>query len=284
MIQLADILRACRLCPRKCGSNRCDNETGYCQTGKDAVVYSFDAHFGEEPELVGSRGSGTIFFSHCSLLCSFCQNYEISHLGHGRTVSDNQLAGIMLEIQRMGCHNINLVTPTHVVPQIIGALEIARRKGMRLPIVYNSSGYERVSTLKMLKGLVDIYMPDFKFWHPEIAEKTCGAPDYPEVARQAILEMHRQVGPLQTNSAGVAQQGLLIRHLVLPGNLAGTGEISEFIVENISPDAYVNIMPQYRPCGRARQTKGLERRLTAQAFVEAIKTARDKGLTRFKRF
>lgn len=279
----ADILKACSLCPRKCGSNRLENETGYCKTGKNAVICSFHPHFGEEPELVGTYGSGTIFFSYCNLLCNFCQNFEISHLGEGRDVTEKELAGIMLELQQMGCHNINLVTPTHVVPQIITALEIAHKNGLTVPIVYNSGGYDRVSTLKFMEGLIDIYMPDFKFWSSEVAEKTCNAPDYPEVARKAIMEMHRQVGNLQTNPAGIAQKGLLIRHLVLPENLAGTGEISEFISKNISPDTYVNIMPQYRPCGLAHQIEGLDRRLTAKEYLDAIKIAGDQGLTRIHR-
>jgi putative pyruvate formate lyase activating enzyme len=279
----ADILKACSLCPRKCGSNRLENETGYCKTGKNAVICSFHPHFGEEPELVGTYGSGTIFFSYCNLLCNFCQNFEISHLGEGRDVTEKELAGIMLELQQMGCHNINLVTPTHVVPQIIAALEIAHKNGLTVPIVYNSGGYDRVSTLKFMEGLIDIYMPDFKFWSSEVAEKTCNAPDYPEVARKAIMEMHRQVGNLQTNPAGIAQKGLLIRHLVLPENLAGTGEISEFISKNISPDTYVNIMPQYRPCGLAHQIEGLDRRLTAKEYLDAIKIAGDQGLTRIHR-
>ena len=175
-----NLLKACTLCPRKCGSNRLENETGLCKTGKNAVICSFHPHFGEEPELVGTYGSGTIFFSYCNLLCNFCQNFEISHLGEGRDVTEKELAGVMLELQRMGCHNINLVTPTHVVPQVIAALEIAHKNGLTVPIVYNSSGYDRVSTLKFLEGLIDIYMPDFKFWSSEVAEKTCNAPDYPE--------------------------------------------------------------------------------------------------------
>lgn len=283
MKTLVDKLQACTICPRKCSVNRLENELGHCKTGRQAIVCSFHPHFGEEPELVGSHGSGTIFFSYCSLLCNFCQNFEISHLGDGRPVSDTELADMMLELQQMGCHNINLVTPTHVVPQITAALQIAREKGLRLPLVYNSSGYDRVSTLKLLDGLVDIYMPDFKFWSADIAAKTCNAPDYPKVARKAITEMYRQVGTLQTNSAGIASRGLLIRHLVLPEDLAGTREIARFIARELSPDTYVNIMPQYRPCGLAHLTKGLDRRLTANEYLAAIKIARDRGLTRISR-
>ncbi len=284
MSKKVDILKACRICPRKCGVNRLENETGHCKTGRRAIIYSFHPHFGEEPELVGSHGSGTIFFTYCNLLCNFCQNFEISHLGSGRSVTDEELAGVMLELQAMGCHNINLVTPTHVVPQIIVALDIARKKGLTIPIVYNSSGYDRVSTLKLLEGLVDIYMPDFKFWSADIAEKTCRAPDYPDVARKAIGEMYRQVGSLQTNPAGIARRGLLIRHLVLPENLAGTRKVSEFIVNNISPDTYVNIMPQYQPYGRAYQTEGLNRKITVKEYLTAKKNAHDQGLTRPNRF
>ena len=284
MNKAVDILNACTLCPRKCGVNRLENEIGHCKTGRQAVVCSFHPHFGEEPELVGNHGSGTIFFSYCSLLCNFCQNFEISHLGHGHRVTEHELAGIMLELQSMGCHNINLVSPTHVVPQIFAALDIAREKGLRVPIVYNSSGYDRVGTLERLEGRVDIYMPDFKFWSAEVAALTLYAPDYPEVARRAIAEMYRQVGPFQTNPAGIARKGLLIRHLVLPDNLAGTREISEYIVNYISPDTYVNIMPQYRPCGLAYKTKGINRKLTAKEYVAAIKIARKQGLTRINRF
>ncbi len=284
MKKQVDNLRACTLCPRKCGVNRLENEIGHCKTGRQAVVCSFHPHFGEEPELVGNHGSGTIFFSHCNLLCNFCQNFDISHLGDGRSVTDEELAGIMLKLQRMGCHNINLVTPTHVVPQIFTALDIARNKGLTVPIVYNSSGYDRVSTLKRLEGRVDIYLPDFKFWSTKVAELTCNASDYPDVARKAIAEMHRQVGPFQTNPAGIARQGLLIRHLVLPENLAGTREIAEYIVNNISPDTYVNIMPQYRPCGLAHQTAGFNRRLKATEYLAAIKIAQNQGLSRVHRY
>lgn len=280
MSKPVDTLKACEICPRRCGVNRLSGERGRCNTGRRAVVCSFHPHFGEEPELVGTHGSGTIFFSFCNLLCNFCQNFDISHRGEGRTVTDAQLAGFMLELQRMGCHNINLVTPTHVVPQIVAALEIAREKGLTVPIVYNSSGYDRVSTLKQLAGIIDIYMPDFKFWSPEVAARTCEAPDYPEVARRAIVEMHRQVGSLCTNRSGIARRGLLIRHLVLPENLAGTREIAKFIVEEVSPDTYVNIMPQYRPCGMAHKTAGLDRRLKAREYLAAVKTARAQGLTR----
>jgi len=280
MAQQVDILKACKICPRKCGVNRLSGERGHCKTGRQAMVCRFHPHFGEEPELVGTHGSGTIFFSFCNLLCSFCQNFEISHLGEGHAVTDAQLAGFMLELQRMGCHNINLVTPTHVAPQIVAALEIAREKGLAVPIVYNSSGYDRVSTLKRLAGVVDIYMPDFKFWSPETADRTCQAPDYPDVACKAILEMHRQVGLLRTDRAGIATRGLLIRHLVLPENLAGTREISQFIAEKISPDTRVNIMPQYRPCGMAHKTPGFGRRLKVTEYLAAVKTARGQGLTR----
>ena len=283
MTQPLDLLKTCTICPRKCGINRLDDHRGHCKTGRRAVVSSYHPHFGEEPELVGRHGSGTIFFAHCSLLCNFCQNFDISHRGKGRTVDEAELAGFMLELQDMGCHNINLVTPTHVVPQIITALEIAREKGLRVPLVYNSSGYDRVSTLKRLEGLVDIYMPDFKFWSARVAEETCQAPDYPAVAGRAITEMYRQVGTLQTNPAGIARRGLLIRHLVLPDNLAGTREISAFIAKHISPDTYVNIMPQFRPCGLASRTRGLDRRLTAQEYLAAVKMARDQGLTRLSR-
>ena len=273
-------LKNCTLCPRRCGVNRLEGEKGVCNTGRRAWVASFDAHFGEERPLVGKYGSGTIFFSHCNLLCNFCQNYDISHHGAGRPVSDKELAQMMLSLQRQGCHNINLVTPSHVVPQIIAALEIARKKGLNLPIVYNTSGYDRVRTLQLLDGIADIYMPDFKFWDPEIADQTCDASDYPETARRAIKEMYRQVGDLTLNADGIAVRGILLRHLVLPDGLAGTREIMNFIVREVSHDTYVNIMPQYRPCGRAAEIKALARPITRQEFESALQDAKEVGIHR----
>ena len=277
------ILAACVLCPRKCLADRIAGETGICKTGDRAVVASIHAHFGEEAPLVGSNGSGTIFITHCNLMCDFCQNYDISHEGCGRQVSDEELAFMMLSLQNQGCHNINLVTPTHVVPQILSALEIAIDNGLKIPIVYNSGGYDDVNTLKLLDGVIDIYMPDFKFWDNAIGDTTCHAPDYPEVARQAVAEMHRQVGDLIIDETGIAQRGLLIRHLVLPENFAGTRKIMKFIHDAVSPNTYVNIMAQYRPCGNAHKTPGLNRAITAEEYKQALQMANKEGIMRLDR-
>ncbi len=277
------LLKHCVLCPRQCHANRQSGETGLCRTGKWAVVSSFNPHFGEEAPLVGRHGSGTIFFTHCNLLCNFCQNYDISHEGWGTEVSDEELAAMMMALQDQGCHNINFVTPTHVVPQILSALKIAVENGLRVPLVYNSSGYDSVSTLQLLEGIVDIYMPDFKFWDSAVAESTCNAPDYPQIAQQAVKEMHRQVGDLVTDPFGIAQRGLLVRHLVLPKNLAGTREVMRFLYASISPNTYVNIMSQYRPCGRAHETPGLFRPVTLEEFRDALQTAQEEGIRRLDR-
>jgi putative pyruvate formate lyase activating enzyme len=276
-------MAACRLCPRQCGVDRLSGETGFCNTGRQAVVSSFNAHFGEEAPLVGRSGSGTIFFTHCNLLCNFCQNFDISHRGAGKTVSARDLADIMLSLQKKGCHNINFVTPSHVVPQILEAVERAAEDGLTIPLVYNSGGYDRIRTLKRLQGVFDIYMPDFKFWSPSVADETCQAPDYPEVARNAVAEMHRQVGDLVLDEDGIATRGLLVRHLVMPNGLGGTPEIMGFIAERISTNTYVNVMAQYRPFGRAPETRGLERALTPEEFEMALQAARKAGLTRIDR-
>lgn len=277
------MLKDCRICPRRCRVDRSSGKTGVCKTGKYSLVSSYAPHFGEEIPLVGKNGSGTIFFTHCNLQCIFCQNFDISHLGDGRAVSDETLARIMLELQAMGCHNINLVSPSHVVPQILTALESAVREGLNIPLVYNSGGYDRIETLALLEDVVDIYMPDFKIWDPDVAEKACGAADYPEIARKALLEMHRQVGDLEFNSEGVAVKGLLIRHLVLPGGLAGTRPIMTFIAERISRDSYVNVMSQYRPCGRAHEIEELAEPLSVSEFKAAVEIAVEAGLRRLDR-
>lgn len=279
--QALEALTHCTLCPRRCEVNRAASETGVCNTGRQAVVASYGAHFGEEAPLVGKKGSGTIFFTHCNLRCNFCQNYEISHLGEGREVDDEALAAIMLELQRAGCHNINFVTPSHVVPQILAAVHLAAQRGLRLPLVYNSSGYDRVGTLRLLQGIVDIYMPDFKFWEATVARDTCDAPDYPEVARRAVIEMHRQVGDLQLDrNIGLAVKGLLVRHLVLPGGLAGTAGIMAFLAQTLSRRTYVNVMSQYRPCGRAAEVPGLAVALSPVEYDQAVQAAKAAGLTR----
>jgi putative pyruvate formate lyase activating enzyme len=274
------LLSSCRICPRKCLVDRLSGETGVCRTARSALVSSYNPHFGEEAPLTGTQGSGTIFFTHCNLMCLFCQNFDISHEGHGQEVSDTELAAIMLALQHQGCHNINFVTPSHVVPQILSALEIAIQEGLSVPLVYNSGGYDLPSTLKLLEGVFDIYMPDFKFWDPEIAESACQSRDYPEIARCALQEMHRQVGDLTLDENGIAQKGLLIRHLVLPGGLAGTREIMRFIAQEISAHSYVNIMSQYRPCGRASEVNGLNAFLEPAEFQTALQQAREEGITR----
>lgn len=277
------ILSSCVLCPRKCKVDRLSGQTGICKTGKKAYVSSYNPHFGEEAPLVGTNGSGTIFFTHCNLLCIFCQNYDISHEGRGEEVSDEDLAGMMLFLQNAGCHNINFVTPSHVVPQILSAVEIAVRGGLSIPLIYNTSGYDSIETLKLLEGVFDIYMPDFKFWNPEIAWIVSKAKDYPEVARKALIEMHRQVGDLVIDKSGIARRGLLIRHLVLPAGFAGTREIMRFIARNLSRDSYVNIMPQYRPYGRASEVKELAAPITQEDYEIALREAKEEGITRLDR-
>ena len=277
------LLNSCVLCPRKCGVDRLSGETGTCNTGKLAWVSSYNPHFGEEDPLVGIHGSGTIFFTHCNLLCLFCQNFDISHQGCGQEVSDDKLAGMMLALQSQGCHNINLVSPSHVVPQILSAVEIAAEHGLSVPLVFNTGGYDSTATLKLLEGVVDIYMPDFKFWDSQIAESACRAGDYPEIARKAFLEMHRQVGNLQVDEQGIARRGLLIRHLILPDGLAGTREIMNFIAQNLSPDSYVNVMSQYRPCGRAAEVRGLNSNLKTDEYHLAVQAAKEAGIKRLDR-
>jgi putative pyruvate formate lyase activating enzyme len=277
------LLGSCNLCPRKCGVDRLSGETGVCKTASYAFVSSYNPHFGEEKPLVGTDGSGTIFFTHCNLMCLFCQNFDISHEGHGQKITAAELAAVMLALQQHGCHNINFVTPSHVVPQILSALEIAIQQGLSVPLVYNSGGYDLPATLKLLEGVFDIYMPDFKFWDPQIAESACQARDYPEIARNALREMHRQVGELTVDEDGIAQKGLLIRHLVLPGGLAGTREIMRFIAQEISTHSYVNLMSQYRPCGRASEVKGLNAFLSPTDFQTALQEAKAEGITRLDR-
>jgi putative pyruvate formate lyase activating enzyme len=273
-------LKSCRLCPRQCKVNRLEGETGFCQTGRQAVVSSAAPHFGEEAPLVGRYGSGTIFFTFCNLLCVFCQNHEISHEGQGREVSPEKLAQTILGLQNSGVHNINFVTPSHVVPQILEALPLAIEGGLNVPLVYNSGGYDRVETLKLLDGIFDIYMPDLKFSSDIPATSYCQAPDYPETARKAIKEMHRQVGDLKLGKNGRAQQGLLVRHLVLPEGIAGTKESMGFLAREVSKKTYVNIMDQYHPCGDLSPFPELARRITGEEFQKAMDAALAEGLTR----
>ncbi|MGD2127111.1 MAG: radical SAM protein [Desulfobacteraceae bacterium] len=274
------LLESCRLCPRECGVNRLEDERGFCETGRQAKVASYNAHFGEEAPLVGRHGSGTIFLSSCNLLCSFCQNYEISHLREGVEVEPEQVAYMMIQLAERGCHNINFVTPTHVVPQLLEALVHAIENGLRIPLVYNSGGYDRKETLELLESIFDIYMPDFKFWDTQWSQRYCQAPDYGDVAIEALQEMHRQVGDLVVDEHGVAVKGLLVRHLVMPNQIAGTEKIVEFLARKISPNTYVNVMDQYRPCGEVHRDEFINRRLTSQEFREATDAARKAGLTR----
>lgn len=275
-------MESCDLCPRKCQVNRMAGETGTCQTGDRAMVASAGPHFGEEAPLVGSRGSGTIFFAGCNLLCVFCQNFDISFYPEktGREMDPKEIGQIMLRLSRLGCHNVNLVTPTHVVGPLLEAVWWARKRGFNLPIVYNCGGYESVESLRLLEGVVDIYMPDFKYWDPEIAARLSGASDYPAKARAALREMHRQVGDLEIGDDGVAIRGLLVRHLVLPDEMAGTPEITRFLAEEISPQTFINIMGQYRPAHRSAEHPPLERRVARREVLRARRQASRAGLTR----
>jgi putative pyruvate formate lyase activating enzyme len=278
--RLRELLAPCRLCPRRCLVNRLAGELGTCRGGVRARVASAFPHFGEEEPLVGWAGSGTIFLSHCSLRCVFCQNYDISHFGEGREVDPSELASLMLTLQRRGCHNINFVTPTHYVPQIVEAIGIAVEQGLEIPIVYNCSGYESVETLRLLEGIVDIYMPDVKFFSPELSERYCHAPDYFEVASRALLEMYRQVGDLRINRQGLAERGVLIRHLVMPNAVEDSKRILEFIATQVSREAYVNIMAQYRPCHRAHMYPEIARPVSLSEYRDVIRYARSLGLHR----
>jgi putative pyruvate formate lyase activating enzyme len=274
------ILEDCTLCPRECHVNRLENQRGFCRTGVRAMVSSVGPHFGEEAPLVGSHGSGTIFFAGCNLGCLFCQNYDISHLVAGEEVSEEDLVQQMLALQGLGCHNINLVTPSHVVPQILAALAEARREGMDLPVVYNCGGYESIETLRLLEGAVQIYMPDVKYGDNQAGRQYSCVDDYFDRAREALVEMHRQVGDLVMDEDGIAQRGLLIRHLVLPGGAAGTEQVMKFIARELSADSYVNVMSQYRPEFRATEFPELDRRITDQEYRQAVEIAKRFGIRR----
>jgi len=277
---LNEILSECSLCPRRCGVNRIQAELGYCGAGSELTVSSVFPHFGEEAPLVGYRGSGTIFLTHCNLRCVFCQNYDISHLGRGKRTSSSQMASYMIRLQELGCHNINFVTPTHYVPQIVASLPAAIDLGLNLPLVYNCSGYESLEVIKLLDGIIDIYMPDAKYAGEEPAKRFSNAPDYPHVLKEVLKEMYRQVGDLHMDEDGIAEKGLLIRHLVMPGNLGGTEDIMKFIAEEISRDSYVNVMQQYRPEHKSFDYPELSRRITYDEYLGAVKTARRFGLHR----
>jgi putative pyruvate formate lyase activating enzyme len=277
---LKERLKSCDLCPRNCGVNRLEGETGVCGVGRRAWVTSHGPHYGEENPLRGWKGSGTIFFSGCNLNCLYCQNADISQRLSGVKTSPETLANMMLELENRGCHNINLVSPTHVAAQILLAVAHAVELGLRLPLVYNTGGYDSISTLKMLDGIVDIYMPDMKYNNAEIGKKYSGIPEYPRINQEAVLEMHRQVGDLELDSRGVAVRGLLIRHLVLPGNLAGSKGILEFLADKVSPNTYINIMDQYRPAYQAYRHPELNRRITEMEYQEVLDLAKGLGLKR----
>lgn len=278
-------LAQCCVCPRNCEIDRLADQTGVCKTGRYARVSSYFPHFGEEDCLRGWRGSGTIFFAWCNLRCVFCQNFEISQEGMGAETPPERLAAMMLELQAQGVHNINLVTPEHVVPQVLEALVIAVEAGLRLPIVYNTSAYDSMESLRLLDGIVDIYMPDFKFWSPQLSQRYLKAKDYPEVARRVILEMYQQVGDLVIDEDGLARRGLLLRHLVMPGFLEETKAILRFVAEAISRKTYVNLMDQYYPAGRvdAQHYPELNRQLMRSEYPEAVSYAQELGLTRLDR-
>jgi len=271
------MMNPCVICPRNCRVNRNQGETGFCGIGDMPVVSSQGPHFGEESVLVGSGGSGTIFFTGCNLGCMFCQNYDISHFRHGQPLTINELAEFMLDLQSYGCSNINFVTPTHIAPAIVAGLEVARENGLNLPTVYNSGGYDSVETLKLLDGYMDIYMPDMKFSDSAAAKEFANAADYPEISFAAVKEMHRQVGDLQIEKE-LAVRGLLVRHLVLPNKLAGSFRVIDFLAEQISPNTAINVMDQYRPCFKADEHPEINRRPTSEEVEEVRRYAIQKGL------
>jgi putative pyruvate formate lyase activating enzyme len=292
--KLYKILESCELCPRKCRVNRMEGEKGICNSGKNIEISSYNPHFGEEEPLVGKRnqivmswfgstgGSGTIFLTGCSLLCVYCQNYDISHLHHGKKVSLERTAEMMIELQNKGCYNINFVSPTHFAPQLINATKLAIEKGLKIPLVWNCSGYENVDIIKILEGIVDIYMPDIKYGESELANKfsKVQSPDYIISCKEAVKEMHRQVGDLKLDERGIAYRGLLIRHLVLPNNLVSSKKVLQFIADEISKNSYVNVMSQYRPEGEAFKYDELNRKPTIEEYYSVVATAKKLGLTR----
>jgi len=276
-----DKLAMCNICPLNCGVNRLEDKHGVCLTGRDAQISSFGPHYGEEKPLSGWRGSGTIFFSRCNLHCVFCQNADISQKGFGKEVTAEELAEIMLELQRMGCHNINLVSPSHVVPQILESVFLASQRGLNLPIVYNCGGYDSVETLRLLDGVIDIYMPDMKYAEEKIAKKYSRVPNYPMTNQAAILEMYRQVGDLVMDENGIAVKGLLVRHLIMPDGIAGTENVIQFLVEKVSRNVYINLMDQYWPAYQANRYPEINRKVIQSEMKKAIDIARKMNLQRF---
>jgi len=278
--ELNKLLEKCRLCPRKCLVNRLQDEKGFCGAGRRVVVSSWNLHFGEEPPISGYHGSGTIFFTHCNLRCCFCQNYPISQLGNGQEVEISELARMMVRLQKLGAHNINFVTPTHFVPQIVEALGIAIEEGLKIPLVYNSGGYDAEETLQLLDGIVDIYMPDAKYSTPQSGRTYSKAADYFEVNKKALLEMHHQVGDLEMDKEGIAKRGLLIRHLVMPQDVVGSRKVLEFIARNISKNTYMSIMAQYHPAHLAFEFPEISRRIYKREYDAVLKMADELGLER----
>lgn len=274
-------LEVCSICPLNCGVNRLEDKKGVCLTGRYAQISSYGPHHGEEKPLSGWHGSGTIFFSRCNLHCVFCQNADISQEGFGKEVTTEEMAEIMLELQRMGCHNINLVSPSHVVPQILEAIFVASQSGLNLPIVYNCGGYDSVETLKLLDGVIDIYLPDMKYADEMIAKKYSRVPNYPKINQKAVLEMYRQVGDLVMEENGIAVKGLLVRHLIMPNGMAGTEKLIQFLAENISRNIYLNLMDQYWPAYQANRYPEINRRITRSEFERAIDIARKMDLQRY---
>ncbi len=278
--QLWKVMQSCELCPRQCGANRLRGEEGFCHSTSELEIFDAHPHFGEERPLVGKGGSGTIFLTNCSLRCVFCINWEISQQGEGRERSLEEMAEMMLRLQEIGCPNINFVTPTHYSAHIVLALDLAAAQGLRLPVVYNTCGWERSEILKQLDGIVDIYLPDFKYSEGRMAEKySSGASSYPELTQRALLEMHRQVGVARAAADGLMYRGLMIRHLVMPNQVSGTRKVLEWIAENLPKDTYINIMSQYRPIYRAGEYPEIDRRITRQEYAEAIRWAERAGLT-----
>lgn len=272
------LLESCSICPRKCKINRLKGEKGFCKTALLPKIFSYTQHHGEEPPISGKNGSGTIFFSNCNMRCCYCQNFKFSQSGLGREVEIEELADYMLRLQDMKCHNINLVTPTHIMPQILKALNIAIPKGFKIPICYNTSGYELPEIIKLLDGIVDIYLPDMRYSDNEEAVKYSFAPDYPLYNQQSIKEMHHQVGIAQIDKDGIIKRGVIIRHLVLPNGISGTEKIMKFIAEEISKETYISLMSQYFPCHKVKKTDLISRRITFEEYREAQKIMHKYGL------
>ena len=274
------LLEKCMVCPRKCAVNRLEGERGFCGVGKNPKVASYNVHYGEEPPISGTKGSGTIFFSGCNLRCMYCQNFPISQMRHGKEITTQELADMMLYLQSKGCHNINLVTPTHLVPQILRALSFAWEKGLDLPLVYNTSGYDTTESLQLLDGIIDVYLPDMRYSDNRTAKKLSSVEDYVEVNRKAIKQMYQQTGNLITGEWGIARKGLIIRHLILPDNLAGSDQTFRFIKQEISQDAYVSLMGQYFPSFRASRHVSINRKISPEEYESVVESFFKSGLSR----